>query len=82
MALSSDHKPGMPEERRRIQACRRADRLQQRKAPPPHWPRAGAARLRASRFQNAGGFVEFGRVNGSLALSRALGDFVFKKNHG
>ena len=28
----------------------------------------------------AGGWVEFNRVNGNLALSRALGDFVFKKN--
>ncbi len=28
----------------------------------------------------AGGFVESGRVNGSLALSRALGDFEFKMN--
>ena len=26
----------------------------------------------------AGGFVEFNRVNGNLALSRALGDFAFK----
>ncbi|OBZ86103.1 Protein phosphatase 2C 2 [Choanephora cucurbitarum] len=30
------------------------------------------------RIQNAGGHVEFGRVNGNLALSRALGDFEFK----
>lgn len=36
----------------------------------------------ATRIQNAGGFVENGRVNGSLALSRALGDFNFKANHG
>ncbi|CAK8684355.1 unnamed protein product [Clavelina lepadiformis] len=32
------------------------------------------------RITAAGGFVEFNRVNGNLALSRALGDFVFKKN--
>lgn len=32
------------------------------------------------RIQAAGGWVEFNRVNGNLALSRALGDFVFKKN--
>nr|CAB3265082.1 probable protein phosphatase 2C T23F11.1 [Phallusia mammillata] len=32
------------------------------------------------RINAAGGFVEFNRVNGNLALSRALGDFVFKKN--
>ncbi|KAL0961055.1 hypothetical protein HGRIS_006043 [Hohenbuehelia grisea] len=33
-----------------------------------------------ARISGAGGFVEFGRVNGNLALSRALGDFEFKKN--
>lgn len=33
-----------------------------------------------SRILNAGGFVEFDRVNGNLALSRALGDFEFKQN--
>jgi len=50
-----------------------------------------------ARITEAGGFVEYGRVNGSLsdlppeavltelignlALSRALGDFEFKKNY-
>ncbi len=33
-----------------------------------------------ARITAAGGFVEFGRVNGNLALSRALGDFEFKQN--
>lgn len=32
------------------------------------------------RITAAGGWVEFNRVNGHLALSRALGDFMFKKN--
>uniref|UniRef100_A0A0K2TZL3 protein-serine/threonine phosphatase n=1 Tax=Lepeophtheirus salmonis TaxID=72036 RepID=A0A0K2TZL3_LEPSM len=32
------------------------------------------------RIESAGGYVEFNRVNGNLALSRALGDFEFKKN--
>lgn len=32
------------------------------------------------RIYEGGGWVEFNRVNGNLALSRALGDFVFKKN--
>lgn len=32
------------------------------------------------RILAAKGFVEFGRVNGNLALSRAVGDFELKKN--
>jgi protein phosphatase PTC2/3 len=46
--LSTDHKPGDMEERRRI--------------------------------YTAGGHVEDSRVNGMLALSRALGDFEYKSN--
>ncbi|KAI8379555.1 phosphatase 2C-like domain-containing protein [Radiomyces spectabilis] len=33
-----------------------------------------------ARIEKAGGHVEAGRVNGNLALSRALGDFEFKQN--
>ncbi|KAJ2764310.1 Protein phosphatase 2C 2 [Coemansia nantahalensis] len=33
-----------------------------------------------NRIVGAGGFVEFGRVNGNLALSRAIGDYEFKNN--
>ncbi|GAV07832.1 hypothetical protein RvY_17621-2 [Ramazzottius varieornatus] len=32
------------------------------------------------RITSAGGFIEGNRVNGNLALSRALGDFFFKRN--
>lgn len=32
-----------------------------------------------ARICAAGGYVDFGRVNGNLALSRAIGDFEFKK---
>lgn len=32
------------------------------------------------RIRAGGGWVEYNRVNGNLALSRALGDFVFKRN--
>lgn len=32
-----------------------------------------------ARIVAAGGFVDFGRVNGNLALSRAIGDFEFKR---
>lgn len=33
-----------------------------------------------ARISSAGGYVEMGRVNGNLALSRGIGDFEFKKN--
>lgn len=33
------------------------------------------------RIERANGFVEESRVNGMLALSRALGDFEYKGNH-
>ena len=32
------------------------------------------------KLQSGGGWVEFNRVNGALAMSRALGDFFFKQN--
>ncbi|KAH8303813.1 hypothetical protein KR018_008192 [Drosophila ironensis] len=34
----------------------------------------------SKRIVAGGGWVEFNRVNGNLALSRALGDFMYKKN--
>lgn len=33
-----------------------------------------------TRIYSAGGYVDMGRVNGNLALSRGIGDFEFKKN--
>ncbi|CCE79431.1 Piso0_001493 [Millerozyma farinosa CBS 7064] len=33
-----------------------------------------------ARICSAGGYVDMGRVNGNLALSRGIGDFEFKKN--
>lgn len=42
-----------------------------------HKPRR---RSEEDRIKNAGGSVDMGRVNGSLALSRAIGDFRFKLN--
>lgn len=32
------------------------------------------------RIHESGGWIENNRVNGSLALTRALGDFKFKQN--
>lgn len=40
----------------------------------------GARLGEKARITAAGGFVDFGRVNGNLALSRAIGDFEFKKS--
>ncbi|KZW03340.1 PP2C-domain-containing protein [Exidia glandulosa HHB12029] len=37
--------------------------------------------IETQRIKAAGGYIEYGRVNGNLALSRALGDFDFKKNY-
>lgn len=36
--------------------------------------------IEMQRITAGGGWVEFNRVNGNLALSRALGDFSFKRN--
>jgi len=36
--------------------------------------------IERKRIYNANGFVEASRVNGQLALSRALGDFEYKNN--
>ncbi len=36
--------------------------------------------IERARIESAGGFVEENRVNGSLALSRALGDFEYKSS--
>ncbi|KAB5588992.1 Protein phosphatase [Ceratobasidium theobromae] len=41
-----------------------------------HFPLAETSRITA-----AGGYVEYNRVNGNLALSRAIGDFEFKQNY-
>lgn len=32
------------------------------------------------RIMEAGGYIQFSRVNGNLSLSRAIGDFEYKKN--
>ncbi|KAI0044395.1 PP2C-domain-containing protein [Auriscalpium vulgare] len=37
--------------------------------------------LEKNRVVAAGGYIEYGRVNGNLALARAIGDFEYKKNY-
>ncbi|VDM41548.1 unnamed protein product [Toxocara canis] len=49
-------------------------------AEPLSFDHKPANEAEARRIVAAGGWVEFNRVNGNLALSRALGDFAFKKN--
>ena len=44
------------------------------------WTHADPHAGEKARITAAGGFVDFGRVNGNLALSRAIGDFEFKKS--
>ncbi len=63
--LSYDHKP--QNEGKRLCLCLLGPRLTVKSG-------------EKARICAAGGFVDFGRVNGNLALSRAIGDFEFKKS--
>ena len=45
---------------------------------PSSWPLIWPQNNRL--VKDGGGWVEFNRVNGALAMSRALGDFFFKQN--
>ncbi|KDQ11486.1 hypothetical protein BOTBODRAFT_35362 [Botryobasidium botryosum FD-172 SS1] len=49
-------------------------------AEPLSFDHKPANKLENERIVAAGGYVEYGRVNGNLALSRALGDFDYKKD--
>ena len=49
-------------------------------AKPLSFDHKPANEAESKRITAAGGWVEFNRVNGNLALSRALGDFTFKSN--
>ena len=44
-----------------------------------HTPPYATEEDERERIQKAGGFVQEGRVNGSLALSRAIGDLEYKQ---
>jgi protein phosphatase PTC2/3 len=52
------------------------------RAKAPFWAKTDRVHFAGekARITAAGGFVDFGRVNGNLALSRAIGDFEFKKS--
>jgi hypothetical protein len=65
----------------RQKPCHMTTNLPTRVSSSPQTGRTGANNSEeTARITSAGGFVEFGRVNGNLALSRALGDFEFKQN--
>ena len=61
---TEDHKPTNESEQRRILVR--------------SWPASHDSSSRMLRAQEAGGFLQIGRVCGNLAVSRALGDFSFK----
>lgn len=69
--MSYDHKPG-----NRSKLARTYEHC----APQSHSTPSSLFTAENARIVSAGGFVEFGRVNGNLALSRAIGDFEFKQN--
>jgi len=50
------------------------------KAHPLSYDHKPTLDVEQKRIVNAGGYVDFGRVNGNLALSRAIGDFEFKQS--
>ncbi|CAO3695652.1 unnamed protein product [Rhizopus stolonifer] len=50
------------------------------KAKPLSFDHKPTDEIEIERITKAGGFVEYGRVNGNLALSRAIGDFEFKQS--
>eukprot|EP00917_Polyrhabdina_sp_WS-2016_P019877 GHVP01042482.1.p1 GENE.GHVP01042482.1~~GHVP01042482.1.p1 ORF type:complete len:469 (-),score=84.11 GHVP01042482.1:150-1556(-) len=54
--------------------CRRGRAIELSQDHKPHLPGEKA------RILGAGGFIEIGRVNGNLNLSRALGDLVYKQD--
>lgn len=56
----------------------RAVLCQQGKAVPLSFDHKPSNESEINRIVAAGGWVDSGRVNGNLALTRALGDFVFK----
>ncbi|CAD5221052.1 unnamed protein product [Bursaphelenchus xylophilus] len=56
----------------------RAVLCEQGKAVPLSFDHKPTNEPEVQRIVSAGGWVESGRVNGNLALSRALGDFIFK----
>lgn len=50
------------------------------KTEPMSYDHKPTNQLERDRIQRAGSFVEFSRVNGSLAVSRAFGDLSYKKS--
>lgn len=79
ISLSEDHKPSLKDEKKRILAAGNINIL----IPYEYTNTSLTVNYRCTvdtSFSTAGGTVSMDRVNGELAMSRALGDYQYKMN--